>query len=806
MNIITKRIHIKGLVQGVGFRPFIYVLAHRFKLNGWVENRNDGVIIEIEGEKDIINDFITAISDEAPIASNIFSIEIEDCGIKNFENFRIVKSENKSDSVTEISPDIAVCEKCKADLKSQPHRIDYPFINCTNCGPRFSIIKDLPYDRDKTTMLPFEMCTICKKEYTDIFDRRFHAQPVACNSCGPVYELRIGGLAESEGRRAEGNGRRAKGEEQRAESEELKAESGVLRAESGERSVEGLRHVEIGKSDNLMINDFNEVLSEICSLLEDGKIVAMKGMGGFHLACDASKESVVRELRSKKIREGKPFAVMFSNIETLKDYAEVNETEEELLTSWQAPIVLLKMKKKLAQSVSNGMHTIGVMLPYMPFHYLLFEKLNLPAIVLTSGNLSDEPIILDNDMAQMELGNISHAVLTYNRDIYNRTDDSVAFVTNRKPRLIRRSRGYAPSPVYLNQNVEGIFAAGAELVNCFGIGKGNQALLSQHIGDLKNLETLEFYEETFHQFKKLFRFEPQLIARDLHPDYLSSKFADSLDAPKILIQHHHAHIASGMAEHGLDEPVIGVSFDGTGLGDDGNIWGSEFFVCDLNEYERINHFEYIPMPGGDKVTHETWRMGVSYLYHTYGKEFLDFDLDFLKNIDRNNLNLLLMAIDKKINAPLTSSSGRLFDAVSALINLCPVSQFHAEAPMRLESIINSDTSDTYNFDIAKTISFKKTIKEIIKDVQSGVDQSIISVKFHNTMVSTIYESVVKIQKEFKINKVVLSGGTFQNRYLLEKIENLLSKNGFEVYSQCKIPGNDGGIALGQLAIAGKRRG
>ncbi len=536
----TFLIQVKGLVQGVGFRPFIYRIAHDLELKGWVENRNDGVIIKVSGTNDDLENFIQTIKSKAPTASNIHSISNDEVVPEKFSDFQIVKSENTSESITDISPDIAVCDACLEDLKKQPHRIDYPFINCTNCGPRFSIIQDLPYDREKTTMDPFVMCDTCKKEYEDVLDRRFHAQPVACKSCGPEYELIIG--------------------EKR-------------------------------------IHNFDKILDETSCLLEEGKIVAIKGIGGFQIACDAQNEEAVKKLRNRKIREGKPFAVMFSNIATLQEFVYLFPEEKRSIESWRRPIVIVQGKQKLAPSVSVGFKTIGAVMPYMPFHYLLFEKLNIPAIVLTSGNISDEPIVIENEIAEKELTRIADAVLIYNRDIYNRTDDSVAFIVNEKERLIRRSRGYSPEPVNLILNVDGIFAAGAELVNCFCIGKGQQAILSQHIGDLKNLETLEFYSESFERFKKLFRCDPTLVVCDKHPDYLSTRFAQELNIQSTEVQHHHAHIASGMAEHGLDEKVIGVSMDGTGYGDDGHIWGGEFFVCDLAEYDRFSHFEYIPLTG-----------------------------------------------------------------------------------------------------------------------------------------------------------------------------------------------------------------
>ena len=744
----TFLIEIKGLVQGVGFRPYIYRLAKSYSLKGWVENRNDGVAIKINCKTTILEQFLTSIRQKAPPASTIESIDFRSTYKEYFVDFQILKSQANSDKITDISPDIAVCDDCLADIKIQKNRIDYPFINCTKCGPRFTIIKDLPYDRDKTTMKDFEMCPACRKEYLDIEDRRFHAQPIACSDCGPQYSLIY---------------------------------------------------------DNKAINDSKDIVRELVTLIKNKKIVAIKGMGGFFLACNALSEDTVSRLRVLKFREGKPFAVMFSNINAVKEYAYVDLIEETSLISWKRPIVLLDQKKSLAPSVSNGLKTIGAMLPYMPIHHLFFEKSDIPAVVLTSGNISDEPIITDNKAATDKLSIIADAVLTYNREIYNRTDDSVVIVVNKKERILRRSRGYVPVPVNLNMNVEGILATGAELVNCFCIGKDNQALISQHIGDLKNSETYEFYCQTIDHFKKLFNFNPSLLASDLHPDYLSTKYAAETGLKHMKIQHHHAHIASCMAENNLDEKVIGVGFDGTGYGDDKCMWGSEFFICDLKEYIRISHFDYIPMPGGDKVTAEPWRMAMSYLYKTYGHKFRDLNLPFLADISPSSVDMLCHSIDKKINCPLTSGSGRLFDAVAALINLSPYTKFHAEAPMRLESIIDKKIKTAYPFVVTTTISFDETIKNIIEDLNNRLPLPEISAKFHNTIISVISQVAENIRDKYNLNKVVLSGGTFQNKYILENLEDLLLKKEFRIFSHKNVPPNDGGIALGQLVIAAKNR-
>lgn len=424
---------------------------------------------------------------------------------------------------------------------------------------------------------------------------------------------------------------------------------------------------------------------------------------------------------------------------------------------------------------------------------------------MTSGNISDEPIVIDNNVAEEMLSQIADAVLIYNREIYNRTDDSVAMVVNDKERIIRRSRGYSPEPVNLDLDVDGIVAAGAELVNCFCIGKGNQAILSQHIGDLKNLETLEFYEESYHRFVKLFRVKPEIFAHDLHPDYLSTRFAKDMRLKLVGVQHHHAHVASCMAEHNLDEKVIGVSLDGTGYGTDGHIWGSEIFICDLAGYERFNHFEYVPLPGGDRVTKEPWRTGLSYLYMVYGAELWNLDLPFVKNLDKAKCDYILEAIDKKINSPQSCSAGRLFDAVAAIMNICTITQFHAEAPMRLEDLASGTVEAAYPFEFGESISFQPTIRDIVQDMQDGVSTTEISARFHNTVMNAIFAVVSLARTQRDISKVALTGGTFQNRYLLSRLEKLLESVGFEVYTQNRIPANDGGIALGQLAIAAKLR-
>ncbi|MGA2824290.1 MAG: carbamoyltransferase HypF, partial [Bacteroidales bacterium] len=538
-------------------------------------------------------------------------------------------------------------------------------------------------------------------------------------------------------------------------------------------------------------------------------IIAIKGLGGYHLACDATNEKAVTRLRLLKNREGKPLAVMFRDLATLRQYADISEAEERSLISWKRPVVLLlaNRQKFLAPGVSVGLNTIGAMLPYLPFHHLLFQELKLPAIVLTSGNISDEPILIDDRKAIDAFLLKTEGVLAYNREIENRTDDSVVRVIHDVERVFRRSRGFVPTPVILKQDTAGILATGAELVNTFCIGKGNQAILSQYIGDLQNAETISFYEETLNKFQKLFRMTPENIAADLHPDYFTSRFAESrTDYLKLVrVQHHHAHIASCMAENGLDESVLGVAMDGTGYGTDGNTWGAEFLYCDLSDFTRDTHFEYVPLPGGDRGIEEPWRMAVSYLYKIFGEDMVHLEIPFLEKIEQEKIDFILKMIRSGINCPLVSSAGRLFDAVSAMLDLCLYSTFSSEAPMRLESIIEPGCSENYPFIFRETVNFELTFRGIEEDIKQHINPGIISAKFHNTMISVIVKVIDEMKIHHSCNKVVLSGGTFQNRYLLEGTEKMLTGEGFEVYSHHLVPTNDGGISLGQLAVAAKRR-
>jgi hydrogenase maturation protein HypF len=744
----TQNIKIRGLVQGIGFRPFVYRIAQSANLGGWIINTNTGVEIMVTGTASQLDEFRQNLQHKKPLLADIDDFEVVDVPKANFETFSIKTSDIFSEEVTKVSPDLAVCDDCMEDLKNQQHRVGYPFINCTYCGPRFSIIKSIPYDRENTTMQIFRMCEKCAVEYQDIDNRRFHAQPIACNECGPEYSL----VSDSSSR------------------------------------------------------DFNEILNKVANLINDGGVVAVKGLGGYFLSCDAKNELAVKKLRAGKKRYGKPFAVMFRDIKAIKEYVSINFEEEKCLQDQRKPIVLLKSRKNLAASVQMGMSTVGAMLPYMPFHYLLFEKLNTEALVMTSGNLSEEPIAISNDEAIDKLTPLSDAILTYNRDVHNRVDDSVLFVVNNRKRFIRRSRGYVPTPIQLGIYAEGIFAAGAELVNCFAVGKGNDAILSQHIGDLKNAETLDFYKESVSRFERLFNFRPEYLVCDKHPNYLSSVFVREMGLPYMEVQHHYAHIVSCMAEQGLDEEVIGVSFDGTGFGDDGYIWGGEFFLADLTAYQRCYHLPYVPIPGGDKAVKQPWRTGLSYLYQALGEDVLNLDLPLITDRNDDEIKFVIQAIDKGINCPLSSSMGRLFDAMASIAGLCTTSLFHAQAPMLLESVIDPAFGKSYSYVFEKgVISLKPMFLELIRDLQNQVAIAIVSAKFHNTIISLTEEVVLDISRSSGIKKVILSGGSFQNRILLQELESKLARAKLEVYSNTAVPANDAGIALGQLYVAAKNR-
>jgi hydrogenase maturation protein HypF len=759
------KLEITGLVQGVGFRPFVYRIAVRNNLAGWVLNTNEGVTVTVQGTLPRLSGFKRMLREEPPTAARIDAIAEHSIPVKKIKGFSIRKSRMLSSDVTDISPDIATCDECLADMERQEHRLDYTFINCTHCGPRFSIIKSVPYDRKNTTMAGFEMCPHCAAEYNDITDRRFHAQPVACNNCGPEYALHTGGKT---------------------------------------------------------ITEFHEILDRTVKLINRGEIIALKGIGGYQLVCDAFHEGAVTRLRKKKFREGKPFALMARDLEVIRRYCTMNEEEAQALLSWQRPVVLLKTKtgnigkgkyRQIQGSVNPGLNTLGFLLPYMPFHHQLFSMLNTDVIVFTSGNLTEEPIICDDREALSKLSVVARAILTHDREIYSRCDDSVLMVVNGKLHTSRRSRGYVPGFIRVPYQTDGILALGAEMLNAFCIGKGSKAILSQYTGDMKNKAVRDFYIQAIGHFTRLFKSTPKVLVHDMHPGYFSTQYASELEQEldkeegnvKVYsVQHHHAHIASAMANCGLDEKVIGICFDGTGYGTDGCMWGGEFLVCDLEGFERYSHLAYVPLPGGDRAVEEPWRTALSFLIMAFGEKALELPLNLNQSIPESKRRFVAEMIRKGVNCPLSSGAGRLFDAVSSLLGLCHYSRFEAEAPMKLEAIISPGCRKSYPLPAGNPIPSQILVQHVVEDFLSGESPGIISAKFHNTLISLIFDRAAEMSARTGIRKVVLSGGVFQNRYLLEGVGKKFAPSEMELIFSGEVPSNDGGIALGQLYIAAKK--
>jgi len=747
------KIDINGLVQGVGFRPFIYNIAVKNRLNGYVLNNTEGVEIDVEGEEKDIDYFLKSIENECPPLAVITDVKAAEKSLNLFKEFRIEKSVAAASRKTLTSPDVSICDDCLRELfDPNNRRYKYPFITCTNCGPRLTIISDIPYDRINTTMNAFQMCSECKAEYENPVDRRFHAQTNACFKCGPLVYL-----ADSTGNTIE-------------------------REKAIEKAVE---------------------------LLKIGKIIAVKGLGGFHLLCDAQNDETVLRLRKRKLREEKPFAILADNPKLVSEFAFVSEEEKKFLLSHQSPIVLLrkKNKNKLSKHIAPNNNYFGVLLPYTPLHYLIMRN-NFDVLVDTSGNLSDEPIAIDNSEAVNKLSGVADYFLLHNRDIFVRADDSVYMDFDKNPYPVRRARGYVPYPIHLNKSYQSVLACGGGLKSTFCLVKGKDAFLSQHIGDLDNLQTFEFYQKSIDHLKKIIDIKPEIIAYDLHPDYLSTKYALEIKgAKKIAVQHHHAHIVSCMAENGISEKVIGLSLDGTGYGTDGNIWGGEVLIADLIEFERLAHFDYVPIPSGEKAIKEPWRMGLSYLYKVFNDKIWNINIDFVNNIDKNISKLLIRMIDEGLNSPLTSSLGRFFDGVSAIIGVRSTANYEGQAAVELENIIDENKEyNTYSYKIKNEnkeyiIMYDEIIKGIVGDLANNVGKGIISYKFHKTLVKIFSEICVNIRNERNINVAVLSGGCFQNLFLLKNLKNILTEKGFRVLHHRKVPTNDGGISLGQAAVA-----
>lgn len=770
----ARRVMVRGVVQGVGFRPFVYRLAQQHRLVGWVRNTSWGVEIEVEGETGALEGFTRALRAEAPPLSRIESLIWEEISPNGHDRFEILESEPQVGAYQLISPDIATCADCLREIQD-PHdrRYRYPFTNCTNCGPRFTIIRDVPYDRPLTTMRVFRMCPDCQREYDDPRDRRFHAQPNACPACGPHLTL-----LDAAGR---------------------------------------------------VVAERDDALAQAVECLRAGYIVAVKGLGGYQLACDATNGPAVVRLRQRKMRPHKPFAVMVKDIATAEEHALLNEAERALLSSAAAPIVLLPWREgsTIVSEVAPKQRYVGLMLPYTPLHHLLLGDVGRP-LVMTSGNLSEEPIARDNDEALRRLKGIADFFLAHNRDIYSRYDDSVWFVPlGDRAQPIRRARGYAPFPIRLGFESRPTLACGAELKNTFCLTRERYAFLSQHIGDLQNLETLEHYEQTIALFRQLFHVEPEVVAADMHPDYLASRYALAQQGlRRVWVQHHHAHLAACLADCGEEGPAIGAILDGTGYGLDGHIWGGEFLLGDARGFQRAGHLQYLPLPGGEGAIHKPYRLALAYLHVLLGEHPLPPALCSLPEEERR---ALITMVERRLNTPLTSSAGRLFDAVSALLGVCQETSYEAQAAIELEmeaTPLLSDEAEAsaaalepYPYEVAHLpnvqewgrvrpfvretleLRLKPLLAAILGEIAAGVAIRKIAWRFHLTMAQMIVNMCEHLRLQSGLERVALSGGCFQNRLLLSLVVPRLEERGFRVLIHRQVPCNDGGIALGQAVIA-----
>ena len=746
MRIVRKKIIVQGIVQGVGFRPFIYNLADSNKLTGFVSNTSKGVTIEVEGPITQIDNFLDNITLKSPPLSLITDISFKEIKPIKSEIF-IIKDSSGDESVsTLISPDIAVCQDCLKELFDPNDRhYHYPFINCTNCGPRYTIIDNIPYDRPCTSMKNFKMCPDCQAEYNDPTNRRFHAQPNACQKCGPQVKL----------------------------------------FDSSHK-----------------LEDIDDPIVTTREKLKEGKIVAIKGLGGFHLAVDATNNDMVQKLRKLKGRDEKPFALMVRDLNVAKKYCSISNEEEQILQSHAAPILLLKILPNcnIADSVAPGNDFLGVMLPYTPLHHILFEDLDTP-LIMTSANFSEEPISIDNDEAFERLNSIADYFLIHNRDIYLRSDDSVAIYLTNKLRYLRRSRGIVPQPVFVKSTGYSVLAVGGELKNTICLLKDDKAFISQHIGDLENIEAFNFFKMTIEHLQRIFDVKPELIVHDMHPQYFSTQWAkEHLYIKTIAVQHHHAHLAACMAENQLTEPVIGIIMDGTGYGTDGTIWGGEILIGDYNNFDRFAHFEQLPLPGGDAAIKAPWRTAVSYLYKTFGDKMPD-----LSFIDNHDIKPIIEMVDKNINSPMTSSCGRLFDAIAAMSGGRQTIHYEAQAAIELMQAFETIDVRLFSFEIEqkngkREILIKPIIRSLVRSIQNNESFSKISSRFHTTLIKIFIEIVQDARKEKGINQVILSGGVFQNMILFEHTILALEKADFTVYTHSQVPTNDGGISLGQAMI------
>ena len=756
---VRRQIEVSGIVQGVGFRPYVYRLATGRHLRGTIRNTSAGVTIEIQGPAETVQDFVEHLPADAPTLARITSVTVHDVPCNGDQDFCIVHSLEGEEVRALISPDVAVCPDCLREMfDAHDRRYRYPFINCTNCGPRFTIIRDIPYDRPSTSMANFSMCAACLTEYENPLDRRFHAQPNACWECGPRVEL-----WDKSGRRI----------------------------------------------------DCRDPIAEAVSGLRAGLVVAVKGLGGFHLAVDATNAAAVALLRQRKHRVEKPFAVMVTDLQAAEEICELDDAARTILQSIQRPIVLLRkalLPKKKASIIPDEVapcnRYLGIFLPYTPLHYLLLAEGGFNALVMTSGNLSEEPIAIDNREAVHRLHGLADYFLVHNRDILLRCDDSVVRVAGGVTRQMRRSRGFVPVPVFLKDDQPSVLAVGGELKNTICLTKGKHAFLSQHVGDLENVESYGFFCEAVEHLERILEIRPEIVAYDLHPDYFSTKWAlQQSGAKRVGVQHHHAHIASCMAENHLEGRVIGFALDGTGYGTDGNIWGGEVLIAGYGEFERAAHFEYVTLPGGAAAIREPWRMAVSYLAHHFGREFMKLDIPFVRQLHRPNVDLLLRMMEQRVNSPLTSSCGRLFDAVAALIGIRQQVNYEAQAAIELEMVMaSSEEETTYQMKLVPDgdhwiISTQPLFEGLLDDLGQNVPVAAISRRFHNGLVEGFVELATLLRKLAALNRVCLSGGTFHNIYLSQRLEARLSEAGFEVFTQKEVPSGDGGLSLGQALVA-----
>jgi len=755
-----QRLFITGRVQGVGFRPAVYRLASHLGLSGFVYNDTKGVTVELQGPSEKLAEFVRRLrgGDRPPLAE-IRTCRATDISVIAGEaRFRIERSDSGGTALAEVSPDTAVCCDCLAEMmNSSDFRYRYPFINCTNCGPRYSIVKSIPYDRPNTTMSVFAMCDRCSAQYDNIGDRRFHAQPVACGMCGPRIWL----------------------------------------ADAGGKAI---------------VTGTDQTVAEAARLLSDGRIAAIKGIGGFHLAVNALDEEAVRRLRERKRRDHKPFAMMADSIAKIKRYAVVSKPAEAVLESPQSPIVLLPKKTHaaIAPSVAEGVDTFGFMLCYAPLHFLLFAE-GLDVLVMTSGNISDEPLICDNDEAVEKLGDVADVFLMHDRRIYRRVDDSIIHFIDGEPVPLRRARGYVPMPLTMEvSSRHDVFAAGADMKNSFCIVKGNQLICSEHIGDLEDAEIYDQYVDSVQHLAKLFEAKPETVVCDLHPGYLSTRYAFSTGARDVIqVQHHWAHIASVLAEHSLAGPVIGLECDGTGYGTDGKVWGCECMISTLSDFSRFGHLRYYLLAGADKASKEAIRPVLGLLLDTYGEDLELRKFGWL--LDRiepevQRQEIILEQLNKGVNTVETSSLGRVFDAVAAMAGLGCYNHFEAQLPMALEAVAGANIEDYYDFAVSAPggeplqLDLRIMIEELVGDIRAETAVEVISAKFHNCLVRGLAELAGKARAKTGLGTVALSGGVFCNRYLTNHLIKLLRQEGFTVLFNRFVPSNDGGIALGQAAI------